>query len=149
MKVLLVLNWQIASTRPFSSVSCYNSNQVISNTVAISKDFDHCFVINDKHKLTDKEFEIMPPHAIEGSIDCELIPNKLQSKYITYLHKNELNAFDSEHNKNIILDSFYTEFHLAGFISNLDIMCTFTYLTLQRKNAYLCHGCTGRLTKDF
>ena len=120
MKCLICLNLLYAISRLSSPIHCFNHYEVTKKIIERSKSFDYLFVVNDRHGINDKEFDILPKHCTTD-IECSRLDMNFGHK-ANWFDKKELDVFKSSHINLLLKNLNIDDIYLCGFVGCLDIL---------------------------
>ncbi len=101
-----------------------NINRIVPNIEAlISKAIyqgDKVIAFIDTHKKDDVEFEKYPPHCIEGTSECDLVPELRKYKdYMFLIPKNTTNGFNTKQFKRLVTLNKFSEIKVCGCCTDI------------------------------
>lgn len=147
-RALIATNICLGSIDRRYPMYCRGAVDVCERIIEVSHIFDYIFIVNDHHDLRDKELFYLPPHMIQGSVECYSLDNleaRINCTGLHYLKKNTLSALKSEHNIQLISSYKITDIFVGGFVTEMDVESTCIDLMSHFKNVKLLRDCTSGL----
>jgi nicotinamidase-related amidase len=129
MRALLVIDMLRDFIEPDGKLSCGPAGEAIVPFVkALLDEFrskgEPVLFIADSHLLVDKEFDMFPPHCLQGSPGGEMIPELAPREGERIIYKRRYSAFFGTDLDLTLRELGATELVLAGVCTNICVLYT-------------------------
>lgn len=139
-KTVLIIIDMVKGFTDIGPLKSEHVKKIAKDIERISHKFKNIIAINDKHELSDCEFNDYPPHCIENSEECEFCDEIKDINFTHIIFKNSTNGFFSD--KFLDVFNYYIsnnfDFIVCGCCTDICILqfcITFkTYLNSINKN---------------
>lgn len=132
MKTLLVIDMQNDFLKPGGALYSEGIERVVPYSVNLINEFKKLklpiITTMDSHSKDDPEFDLFPPHCVDGTPGHRLI-DEIGDQLHGYenhriLRKSHYSAFYGTEFDNTIKELGLSEFHIAGVVTNICVLFT-------------------------